>query len=220
MPKKPPELLTKEEVNQVLDYVKGEDEYFYLLLLTLKKTARRIGELYGVKERIAVGKKSVTTKRGKQTEHTIWKINHMNWSGGLKVSDLHLDRNIMFTEVLKRRKRVKKECIVVPELVPLFEKHIKKNHLKYDDHVFRIPGYSYRTLQKKIGQYARRSGLKKNFTLHNFRHYTITELVRAGLPYSDIQKITGHSSLSTLSSYDHALASDIKDRVMGKLEEI
>jgi hypothetical protein len=38
----------------------------------------------------------------------------------------------------------------------------------------------------------------------NFRHYEITALISEGWQHDQIQKITGHKSITTLAIYDHA----------------
>ncbi len=47
------------------------------------------------------------------------------------------------------------------------------------------------------------AGIHKRVFSHIFRHTLITSLVRANIPLSIIQQISGHSSLSSLQSYVH-----------------
>ena len=127
----------------------------------------------------------------------------------VQVKDIDFETSVMNTIVLKRRKYVKKEAILLPEVKQLIQAYIRKNSLKLDDYLFRKVGY--RQIQNKIKTYAKKANIDHNVSFHNFRHYFITELVRKGWPYEKIRKLTGHSSLGTLVNYDSSVASDIKE---------
>ena len=128
------------------------------------------------------------------------------------------DSNILITRVLKRRRRVEKEAILSPEVNSLLKQFIIRNRIGLDDYIFRK--YTIRTIQNKVKYFAKKAGITKNVSPHNFRHYLITELVRKGWSYDKIAKITGHSSLGTLTAYDHAVASDVKADILEALHEI
>jgi site-specific recombinase XerD len=51
--------------------------------------------------------------------------------------------------------------------------------------------------------YAWKADVIKHVTYHSFRHYVITALISEGWPYDQIQKITGHKSITTLDIYDY-----------------
>ena len=136
----------------------------------------------------------------------------------VKVKDIDFDNNIMITLVLKRRKKVEKEAILSDEVKRLLKQYIAKNGLKLDDYVFRK--YSIRHIQNLVNKYAIKGGITYRVMFHNFRHYFITELVRKGWHYSKIAKLTGHSSIGTLVSYDHSIASDIKDDALEALKSM
>jgi len=125
----------------------------------------------------------------------------------VKVSDIDYDRKIMMTKVLKRRRKVEKEAILDDNLIFLIQNYVRRNGLKLDDYLFRKVGY--RQIQNKIKTYATKAGITHNVVFHNFRHYLITELFKAGWSYDRISKLTGHSSVGTLAIYDHTVASDI-----------
>lgn len=137
---------------------------------------------------------------------------------GVKVRDIDFDKGIMITLVLKRKKRVEKEAILTPEVSRLLKIYIRKNNLKLEDYVFRK--YSIRHIQNLVDKYAKEAGIPYRVMFHNFRHYFITELVRKGWHYSKISKLTGHSSVGTLATYDHAVASDIKDEALEALRDM
>lgn len=126
----------------------------------------------------------------------------------VQVNDIDLDKKVMLTKVLKRRKRVIKEALLDEELVVLLQRYIRQNKLKLDDYIFRK--VSYRQIQYAVASYAKKAKIPHNVSFHNFRHYFITELFKQGLDYSKIAKLTGHSSPGTLVNYDHSVASDIR----------
>lgn len=127
----------------------------------------------------------------------------------VKVKDVDFERGIMMTKVLKRRQRIEKEAVLDDELSHLIKVYVTKNKLKLDDYLFRAVGY--RQIQNKVVKYSKKAGIPHKVSFHNFRHYFITEMFRMGLTYDRISKLTGHSSVGTLATYDHSVASDIKN---------
>ena len=136
----------------------------------------------------------------------------------VKVGDADLEKGVMMTQVLKRRKRIEKEAILTPEVARLIRQYIKRNALKQTDYLFRK--VSYRQIQNKIKTYAKDAGITHNVSFHNFRHYFVTELYRKGWTYDQIAKLTGHSTPQTLVMYDHTVATDIKDKALNALRDI
>jgi len=136
----------------------------------------------------------------------------------VKVKDVDFDRKVMITKVLKRRKKVSKEAILDEELIYLIKTYIKRNNLKLEDYLFRK--VSYRQIQNKVSQYAKKAGINHKVSFHNFRHYFVTELFKKGWTYDKIAKLTGHSSVGTLVLYDHTVASDIADKARQDIKEI
>jgi integrase/recombinase XerD len=136
----------------------------------------------------------------------------------VRVKDIDYDRKVMLTKVLKRRKRVEKEAILDDELIYLIKRYIQQNQLKLDDYLFRKVGY--RQIQNKIKYYSKKAGITHNVSFHNFRHYFVTELFKMGWTYDKIAKLTGHSSVGTLSLYDHTVASDIGDYARNTIKDL
>ena len=97
----------------------------------------------------------------------------------------------------------------------MIESHIRDCALKLEDYIFRWQAkdkkISMRQIQNKIKTYAKKAEIPHNVSFHNFRHYFITELFKAGWSYERISKLTGHSSIGTLAIYDHSVAADIAD---------
>lgn len=136
----------------------------------------------------------------------------------VRVKDFDSENNILVTQVLKRRRRIEKEAVLTPEASRLLKIYIIKNKFKLEDYIFRK--VSYRQIQYKVKSYAKEAGINHNVSFHNFRHYLITELVRKGWSYDKIAKLTGHSSVGTLASYDHATSLDIKDDALEALKDL
>lgn len=136
----------------------------------------------------------------------------------LKVSDIDFEKKVMMTEILKRRQRVKKEALLRDDIIPLLKRFIVRNHLKPDDYVFREVGY--RQIQNAVSKYAKAAGITHKVSFHNFRHYFITELVKQGWHYDRIAKLTGHSTPGTILSYDHALATDLREEADVAIKDI
>lgn len=125
----------------------------------------------------------------------------------VKVENIDFERGVMMTKILKRRQKVEKEAILDDELIYLIKRYIANNKLKLEDYLFRKVGY--RQIQNKIQSYAKKAGIKHKVSFHNFRHFFITELFKKGWTYDKISKLTGHSTVGTLSNYDHTVASDL-----------
>jgi integrase/recombinase XerD len=136
----------------------------------------------------------------------------------VQVKDVDFDKKIMMTKVLKRKQRILKEAILDDELSYLIKSYIQRNKLKLDDYLFRKVGY--RQIQNKVKTYAKKAGIDHKVSFHNFRHYFVTELVKKKWTYDQIIKLTGHSSVGTLSSYDHSVASDIAEDARRDIKDI
>ena len=136
----------------------------------------------------------------------------------VKVKDLDFERKVMLTKVLKRRRKVEKEAILDDELIYLIKTYIRKNSLKLEDYLFRKVGY--RQIQNRIASYSKKAEIKHKVSFHNFRHYFVTELFKKGWTYDKIAKLTGHSSIGTLATYDHTVASDIGDKAREDIKDL
>jgi len=136
----------------------------------------------------------------------------------VQVKDIDYDRRIMMTKVLKRKKRIMKEAILDDELIMLIKGFIQRNKLKLEDYLFRKVGY--RQIQNKVISYAKKAKIPHKVSFHNFRHYFVTELFKKGWTYDKIAKLTGHSSVGTLATYDHTVASDVADQARADIMDI
>lgn len=136
----------------------------------------------------------------------------------VKVKDIDYERKVMMTQVLKRRNKVYKEALLDDDLIYLIKRYITKEKLKLEDYLFRK--VSYRQIQNKIVYYSKKAEIPHKVSFHNFRHYFITELSKKGYSHSDIAKLTGHSTIGVISTYDHTIASDIRDRAISDIKDI
>lgn len=226
MPKEQIVPCTPEEMEALLN-ASMDDDFFYMLFYLAKTTGRRLGEFYGVQEKEEVGRKVVGQKKVYDKDGNIiyidktvpvYEIKGMRWRYGVRVRDIDLERGTMKVWVLKRKKYVQDETILTPEAVRLLKRYINKNRLELKRRIFRK--YSYRHIQHKVSQYAKKAGIKHKVSFHNFRHYFISELSRRGWSHDRIAKLTGHKSIGTLSLYDHVIADDLREDAMKVINEL
>lgn len=96
--------------------------------------------------------------------------------------------------------------------------YIKSEKLSRENYIFRK--VTYRQIQEAVSRYAKRAGITHKVSFHNFRHFFVTHLVKKGLNYEQISKMTGHAKPSTLVCYDSSVASDVKDKALEALKDI
>jgi len=82
-----------------------------------------------------------------------------------------------------------------------------RRELFVSDHGLR---FQRAVLNKHIGRWVRRAGLKKHVTCHTFRHSVATHLLRGGADIRYIQAFLGHASLGTTEIYTHVEIRDLK----------
>lgn len=67
-------------------------------------------------------------------------------------------------------------------------------------------------LRKRIKEYARKAGIPW-LTVHSFRHYYATNLLRAGVNIRVVQHLLGHADIKTTGIYLHIVEADLKSVV-------
>ena len=179
MPKQAPTPMTRAEIDSILQHARNTNEFDYMFLRMLRKSGRRLGELYGLFD----------------------KRKHV-WKYGVTVQDFDFNTNSFETYILKRRSYRRKLAFLDPSTMLLIKRYIKKHNLQPNDRI--LWRKSYRALQRLPDKYAKQAGVNKCVMCHSFRHYFITYCTSQGMPYDKIQKLTGHSALASLSNYDHS----------------
>lgn len=224
MPKESIIPCTKEEMDKLIE-ASIESDFYYMFFNVAKFTGRRIGELWGNQKkkevgRKVIGKKIEYDKDGKEVAFArtrpIYKLVPNEWVGGIKVKDINFDEGLMKVWVLKRRKLEQDETVLPKEVLTLIKHYVIKNNLKPEDYLFREKAYS--SIQAAVSNYAKKAGITHKVSVHNFRHYFVTELKRKGWSNDQIQKLTGHKTTTMLAIYDHIVARDIKDKVLEDLK--
>jgi len=217
---------SREEINKLME-VTIENDFYYMFFLTAKTTGRRIGELYGNQKKIETGRKII----GKKVEYdekgnpvplartrAIYKRVPNQWDGGVQVKDINFDTNMMKVWVLKRGKAIQDETILLPETAKTIKHYIIRKKLTSEDYLFREK--SYRSIQEAVKTYSKKAGINHKVSIHNFRHYFVTELKKKNWTNDKISKLTGHKTPSSLTTYDHVVASDIKEEALQDLKDI
>lgn len=223
-----PDLLTKEEMDRLINVV-GGDLFFTTFYKILKFTGRRTGEIVG-------------TERNKKL------------TGGIRLKDIDFEKNQLRTYILKTKKRkLQVECsdcdkkfpyiykfcpicqgqlpqidktnlkydvseeIIIPikqEAMDILKVYIDQRRPKFNENNFLFRKYSLSYLKKKIKKDCKQASIEKKFSLHGFRHYFITQCKRAGLTNEEIGLWTGHKNVATLNIYNRMLPKDVEDKIL------
>lgn len=219
MTKQTPEPLTPEEMEKLIT-ASAKNEFYYMLFNVAKSTGRRLGEFYGVEKKIVIGKKPTGryNKRGERIMMNVYKGTN-EYEFGVQVKDIVKEADgtsTMKVWVLKRRNYIQDETILPRHVSQLVWRYIHKNRLKLDDYLFRKR--SYRQIQSAVSKFGIRAGIKKRVMFHSFRHFFITHYLKKGWSYNQIAKLTGHKSIGSLSSYDHVVSRDIREKALEDME--
>lgn len=127
----------------------------------------------------------------------------------LTVRNVDFNERCLWMNIGKRRKAQRRKMFLNDITLEELRSYISKHHLTNSDRLFKRCKRSYQRLPMR---YAAKSGIDKYFTVHSFRHYFITYLLKSGWSYDAIQKITGHVSIASLHAYDHAEIEVVEER--------
>ena len=65
-------------------------------------------------------------------------------------------------------------------------------------------------LLKKLHAYTKKAGISKHITVHSFRDFLATEMLKKGADLRYIQEILGHEKISTTQRYAHIVQAELK----------
>ena len=65
-------------------------------------------------------------------------------------------------------------------------------------------------LLKKLHAYTKKAGITKHITVHSFRDFLATEMLKKGADLRYIQEILGHEKISTTQRYTHIVQAELK----------
>lgn len=211
------DLLTKQEMEKLFSVVAG-DLYFTTLYTVLRYSGRRISEIYNLKLKdINFTERSIKTiilKRHKQKIKRICSTcnkKEMNYKikfcgeCGNKLEEAY--------SFIKRTNPIERELIMRDEIYNILNLFIHNHKPKFKDEDYIFREKSLIQLKKKIKYHIKQTEINKKFSLHGFRYYFISNLIRAGMTESQIIKVTGHTSTSSLTSYNLLIGKDVKDKV-------
>jgi integrase len=133
--------------------------------------------------------------------------------------DLDIKNKCLWTHIEKRRdKKSERRKIFLDETtLILLQQYISRNRIGLDERIFLA---SDATLKRWPQRFADKAGLGKAVSCHSFRHHLITHLVEEGWSFDQIQRITGHKSIASLTAYDHAGAGVVEDKFREVLAKI
>jgi len=144
------------------------------------------------------------------------------YSCGLRVSELinlkwsHIDRSRMIINIIQAKGNKDRQVMLTPELLPLLEKYWHeykpKEYILNGQFPEKQLQYTDRSVGEVVKKLAIKAGINKRVYTHLMRHCSFTHMVENGTDINLIQKLAGHSKVSTTMIYtqiSHNLISKI-----------
>lgn len=133
------------------------------------------------------------------------------YSAGLRRSEIidlllvDIDRNNMQLNIRKGKGNKARKAILSRHLLGVLEQYYRVYHPeKYLFNGKKKPGpISEGAVNWAFRQAIKRTGIKKNVSLHNLRHSFASHLLSMGVSLLDIQMLLGHSDIRTTMVYLH-----------------
>jgi integrase len=120
---------------------------------------------------------------------------------GITPRDINFGDKILWTNIEKTRRAGSRGMAFLDEYTAnLLRDFIGSKGLSRDERLFKR---SVRTYQRLPLKYSKLAGLDIYISVHGFRHYVITSLRQLGWSWENIQKVSGHKSVTSLAVYDH-----------------
>ena len=138
----------------------------------------------------------------------------------LKISDIDLKEEIIHVKKGKGRKgRICPLTGVLKEFIIEYLEHIRPFLVSERDEnylVLTIQGKSPKkvTLQHRISSYGKKSGLNKPVHPHAFRHAFSVHMLQKGCDIKYINRLLGHSRLSTTEVYTKIEKRDLREKLL------
>ena len=145
------------------------------------------------------------------------------FSSGIRLSELYrLNKN----DLDFNRNRMKVLGKGMKERIAIFDDYAKTNILAYlktrDDNLDALfvsrenNRLAKRSIQTLIKNRIKESGVDKDMCTHHIRHSAAMYYLKNGMPLNLIQKILGHSTISTTQLYAHNNMEDVEDFLNNK----
>jgi len=168
---------------KILDAAELSNAEYWLFLLLLARTGRRLGKILAITPR-----------------------------------DINYEEKILWTSLEKtRRPGARGMCFIDNKTAAALKDYIESSSLGKDERFFQK---SRRTYQRMIMKYAKEAGLDIYVSVHSFRHFVITLLRQLGRSWKNIQKVSGHKSVTIQAVYDHTDARLVENDFRKALEAL
>jgi len=120
---------------------------------------------------------------------------------GITPRDIDYADHILWTDIEKTRSPGSRGmCFIDDKTAEILKNFIESRSIGRDERLFQR---SIRTYQRLLMKYVNQAGLDIYVSVHSFRHYVITSLRQLGWSWENIQKVSGHKSVTSLAVYDH-----------------
>jgi integrase/recombinase XerD len=125
-------------------------------------------------------------------------------------ADLEKDRKLLR---IRQSKGFKDRVVPISEkvilMIDLYITHFRPEKYLFEGQ-YRGNRYSASSLDKVFKEAVKRTGLKREVTLHGLRHSYATHLLESGTDLRYIQELLGHKSSRTTEIYTHVTTQSIQ----------
>ncbi len=119
--------------------------------------------------------------------------------------DVDIRNKCLWTPIEKKSKKAqnneRRKIFLDDTTLVLLQQYISRNKIGQDERIIKA---SDATLKRWPQRFADKAGIAKFVSCHSFRHHLITLLIENEWSYDEIQRVTGHKSISSIAHYDHA----------------
>lgn len=127
--------------------------------------------------------------------------------------DVDIKNKCLWTTIEKKSKKgqnsERREIFLDDATLVLLQQYISRNRIGQDERLIKA---SDATLKRWPQRFADKAGIGKFVSCHSFRRNLITLLIVEGWSYDEIQRVTGHKSISSIAHYDHAGVGVVEDK--------